>query len=101
MALHNPVSRHLFLKSSGLLLGAPKRCHGQPSYVQCMPAYHPPQLEQGIQIGDVRANRAVIWSRSDRPARLLVGDVSEHFVKLPACADRLRPRRPTSPLALT
>ena len=38
------------------------------------------------------ADRAVIWSRSDRPARLLVEyDVSEHFVK---------PTRARGPFAL-
>lgn len=39
-----------------------------------------PQLEQGLQIGDVVADRAVIWSRSDRPARLVVDyDVTPSF----------------------
>jgi alkaline phosphatase D len=39
-----------------------------------------PQLEQGIQIGDVLADRAVIWSRSDRSARFFVEhDVSDQF----------------------
>jgi alkaline phosphatase D len=31
-----------------------------------------PQQAQGIQIGDVLDDRAVIWSRSDRPGRLVV-----------------------------
>lgn len=31
-----------------------------------------PQIEQGIQIGDVTEGRAIIWSRSDRPARMWV-----------------------------
>ena len=48
-------------------------------------------LEQGIQIGDVRADRAVIWSRSDRAAQLLVEyDVSEHF------ANPIRVRGPSA-----
>jgi phosphodiesterase/alkaline phosphatase D-like protein len=39
-----------------------------------------PQLVQGIQIGDVLGDRAVIWSRADRPARLVVDyDVSSRF----------------------
>ena len=81
MALHNPVSRRLFLKSSGLLLGAAAVPWAVLRTVHAAGAT-PPQLEQGLQIGDVRADRAVIWSRSDRPARLLVEyDVSEHFVK--------------------
>ncbi len=31
-----------------------------------------PQIPFGAQCGDVTANRAVIWSRSDRPARMIV-----------------------------
>ncbi|WP_367025723.1 alkaline phosphatase D family protein [Methylococcus sp. ANG] len=31
-----------------------------------------PQVEQGIQIGDMAPGRAVIWSRADRPARMMV-----------------------------
>lgn len=31
-----------------------------------------PKMEQGIQIGDLDGNRAVIWSRTDRPARMMV-----------------------------
>jgi alkaline phosphatase D len=31
-----------------------------------------PLLEQGLQIGDILADRAMIWSRSDRPARMIV-----------------------------
>ncbi|HEX4975700.1 MAG TPA: alkaline phosphatase D family protein, partial [Pseudomonadales bacterium] len=31
-----------------------------------------PQIIQGIQIGDVETNRAIIWSRTDRPARMML-----------------------------
>jgi alkaline phosphatase D len=31
-----------------------------------------PQLAQGLQIGDLSAGRALIWSRADRPARMWV-----------------------------
>lgn len=31
-----------------------------------------PRVAQGVQIGDVIPGRAVVWSRSDRPARMLV-----------------------------
>jgi alkaline phosphatase D len=31
-----------------------------------------PQIASGLQIGDVTGDRAIVWSRSDRPARLLV-----------------------------
>jgi alkaline phosphatase D len=51
-----------------------------------------PQLAQGIQIGDVTRDRAIVWSRADRPARMLVEwDLSPRFV---------RPRKRTGPHAL-
>lgn len=31
-----------------------------------------PLLEQGIQIGDVHDGRAIVWSRADRPSRMMV-----------------------------
>ena len=31
-----------------------------------------PQMQQGIQIGDLAPGRAVVWSRCDRPARMMV-----------------------------
>lgn len=31
-----------------------------------------PLLEQGIQIGDLAPGRAMIWSRSDRPSRMMI-----------------------------
>jgi alkaline phosphatase D len=31
-----------------------------------------PSASWGLQIGDVRADRAIVWSRADRPARMLV-----------------------------
>ncbi|MBD9359025.1 alkaline phosphatase D family protein [Methylomonas fluvii] len=31
-----------------------------------------PQMEQGIQIGDLAPGRAIVWSRADRPARMMV-----------------------------
>ena len=31
-----------------------------------------PQALSGLQIGDVTGDRAMVWSRSDRPARLVV-----------------------------
>ncbi|MCX7106698.1 MAG: PhoD-like phosphatase N-terminal domain-containing protein, partial [Methylococcales bacterium] len=31
-----------------------------------------PLMEQGIQLGDLAPGRAIVWSRSDRPARMFV-----------------------------
>lgn len=69
-------SRRRFLTSTGLLLGAAalpyalRNVHAAPALIT--PDHARPQLAQGIQIGDVRADRAMIWSRSDRPARMFV-----------------------------
>ena len=54
------------------------------------------------QIGDVSADRAIVWSRADRPARMLVEWApSESFARCHArCAARTRSRRATSPRAI-
>lgn len=31
-----------------------------------------PQMTQGIQIGDLEGDRAIVWSRTDRPSRLML-----------------------------
>src|SRR6266436_4844339 len=51
-----------------------------------------PQLPCGVMSGDIGARRAVIWSKTDRPARMLVDLASdEDFTKV---------RRITGPAAL-
>ena len=41
-----------------------------------------PQQQSGIQIGDVLANSAIVWGRSDRPARMWVEwDLEDSFAK--------------------
>jgi len=78
MSLTDSVSRRKFLKSSALLLGA--AAVPLVGSRRATAAVATPQLEQGLQIGDVVADRAVIWSRSDRPARLVVDyDVNPSF----------------------
>jgi alkaline phosphatase D len=77
MSFNNQVSRRKFLKSSALLLGAATAPWGVGRAANAasslrLAAADGPKLEQGIQIGDVRNHRAVIWSRSDRPARMFV-----------------------------
>lgn len=54
------------LSTSGVLFGA-KRA---PAFIR--QDSQRPQLPCGVQSGDVTANSAVIWSRSDHPARMLV-----------------------------
>jgi alkaline phosphatase D len=73
MALNDHVSRRKFLSSSALLLGAAAvPWTASRSADAASSVANGPRVDQGIQIGDVRANRAVIWSRSDRPARMFV-----------------------------
>jgi alkaline phosphatase D len=77
MSFNDQVSRRKFLKSSALLLGAATVPWGAGRAANAasnsrLAIASGPQLEQGIQIGDVRAHRAVIWSRSDRPSRMFV-----------------------------
>jgi alkaline phosphatase D len=79
MAFDGLVTRRGFLKSARLAIGgaALPWALKYSASAAGMPA---PKLQQGIQIGDVQAHRAVIWSRSDRPARLLVDyDFTEQF----------------------
>jgi alkaline phosphatase D len=70
------ISRRRFLKSavgsSTCLAVAPfAATFGQaPAIVTGEPMR--PATPSGLQIGDVRADRAVVWSRTDRPARLFV-----------------------------
>jgi alkaline phosphatase D len=77
MSSRHNKSRRQFIQSSGLLIGAAavpaaalRAAQAAPAIVTAEGAR--PQLAQGIQIGDVRAGRALIWSRADRPARLWV-----------------------------
>ncbi|MCB1741148.1 MAG: PhoD-like phosphatase N-terminal domain-containing protein, partial [Gammaproteobacteria bacterium] len=70
-------SRRRFIKSSGILMGSAalsplllREGTAAPGIITL--DANRPQLEQGIQIGDVSCNQAMIWSRSDRPARMFV-----------------------------
>lgn len=77
MSSRHNKSRRQFIQSSGLLIGAAAVPAAALRAAQAAPAIVTaegvrPQLAQGIQIGDVRAGRALIWSRADRPARMWV-----------------------------
>jgi alkaline phosphatase D len=70
--------RRTFLVQSGLVASAPVLSGLGPILsAKAAPAALPasadrPVLAQGIQIGDVTYDQATVWSRSDRPGRLLV-----------------------------
>jgi len=75
-----PLSRRMIIKGSvlgaaGLLLGGPlvRRARGQgqaPATV--IPDRLRPATPSGVQSGDVTADRAIVWSKTDRPAQLIV-----------------------------
>lgn len=65
--------RSLMLGSGALALGTPRLVYGQgtaPATVTSERAR--PQAAQGVMTGDVTADRAMVWSRADRPARMIV-----------------------------
>ncbi|WP_024297033.1 alkaline phosphatase D family protein [Methylomicrobium lacus] len=70
-------SRRHFIKTSTLALGAGfvPTMRGRSSIAASGDSSEwvgQPQSAQGIQIGDVLQDRAIVWSRSDRPSRMLV-----------------------------
>lgn len=84
-----PLSRRDFLRTSlysGVSLGLPAYAQA-PALITSERSR--PQAVSGIQIGDVTGDRAMVWSRSDRPARLIV----ERAFK-PDFSDALRLRGP-------
>jgi len=76
MSRSNHPSRRAFLVNTGaasvsslVSTSFARRAFGQaPAFVSS----DRPQLAQGIQIGDVTGDKAIIWSRADREARLVV-----------------------------
>src|SRR5262247_112667 len=64
--------RRVFIKTtlaSGVALALP--AFGQAPAV--IPSERSrPQMTSGVQIGDVTGGRALVWSRADRPSRMLV-----------------------------
>ena len=70
------MDRRSFLNSTTVLGGAGIAVHGL-THGQTAPAVVTrdamrPQMAHGIQSGDPKADGAIIWTRSDRPARLWV-----------------------------
>jgi alkaline phosphatase D len=65
------ISRRTFV-SRGLTVGAlvPRAALGFPAIIQT--DSNRPAMAQGVSSGDVTNGRAVVWSRTDRPARMVV-----------------------------
>lgn len=60
-----PISRRRALQGAGALAALPSRVFAQTA------AAARPRLLQGVQSGDVGGNGATLWSRADRPARMI------------------------------
>ncbi|MDC8758574.1 alkaline phosphatase D family protein [Janthinobacterium fluminis] len=82
------LSRRRFLSQSGILAGGAALngslllggCGGSAAPAVIVNEAERPKLLSGIQFGDVTADKAVIWSRSDRTAQMIVEyDTSERF----------------------
>ena len=70
-------SRRTFIKNAGFALSAGLVTSGSglSSIAESLDATaisDQPQLTHGIQFGDVLSNQAIVWSRSDRPSRMVV-----------------------------
>src|ERR1700694_95627 len=95
MSEHPSNPRRRFLKQTAVVSGA--MAAGLPGILraQSAPAILSgdwPLLEQGLQIGDVLSDRAIVWSRSDPSAPMIVeGSTSDSFTA---------PRRVVGPHAL-
>ena len=61
------LSRRNFLKAAGGAVAIPVLCRPGISH-----AANRPLVTHGVQAGDVCADGAVVWSRSDRPSRMIV-----------------------------
>lgn len=75
MSDQHPIDRRFFLKTSAVSLGSATLT--VPAWAQGAPALitsdaERPVAAQGLQFGDPSAAGTMVWSRSDRPARLQV-----------------------------
>src|SRR5262245_28364877 len=61
------ITRRRFLQTSLASLALPAYAQG-PAVITS----GRPQVTSGLQIGDVTGDRAIVWSRADRPSRLIV-----------------------------
>ena len=99
MAQAKHPSRRSFLQA-GAATAAVAALRGAPAIV--VSAAERPQALQGLQLGDPHDGAIVVWSRSDRAARMLVEwSYDEQFASRSASSVRMRSRQLISPRART
>jgi alkaline phosphatase D len=78
MALIRPITRRRLLQRSALAGGGlaagflPVRGFAQQGTAIVTSERARPQLPSGVQTGDLAGDRAILWARADRPARMMV-----------------------------
>ncbi len=86
-------SRRRFLSLSAAAAGLAGARTGSPALLADVRAK--PRITHGVQTGDVAAARAIVWSRTDRPARMIV-----RYATTPGLAGaRVRRTAPAAPEA--
>ncbi|WP_433176238.1 PhoD-like phosphatase N-terminal domain-containing protein [Actinoallomurus sp. CA-150999] len=68
------LDRRSFIRN-GLIAGGGATLLGTGPQAAALVRAGRPQITHGVQSGDVSAHRGIVWTRADRPARMLV-DVS-------------------------
>jgi alkaline phosphatase D len=72
------MRRRQLLRGSLGLLGA-CAARGAPALLQ--PESARPKIRYGCSVGDVVGDRAIVWSRADRPARMIVDYATTELIK--------------------
>jgi alkaline phosphatase D len=70
--MHSVIKNHRYFLKSTELTAAIVALPLLLSLAVDVAASDVPLMEQGIQIGDLAPGRAIIWSRADRPSRMIV-----------------------------
>ena len=70
-------SRRNFIKTTGIafttsFIASENTINSIATSLSSKPLLDPPQLAQGIRVGDVLSDRAIVWSRSNCSAKMIV-----------------------------
>ena len=65
------MNRRAFLKQTSSVLALPAFGRA-PAFVQSLGDARAPLMPGGVQVGDVTGSRAMIWSATDRPSRMMI-----------------------------